>query len=404
MSALNIQLITTEADFRSLEPEWTALHNDARGTIFESFRWLSGWWDIYRRPNLRLRIAAVRDDGALVGILPTFIDETRFGPFALRRLRLLGTFDVYGEYAPFFLPGRDADVLPFLARFCTDELKNGSIDVITLFRFDATSPAMGALIDGIGKANVRLRYEPSEIVRVMMALPGDWETYTKSLSSAEQEILRRRSRSLEKNGVELETISEPSDADFDDFVRLHTASWTGRGIAGYFSSPQFEAFHRSATADFMRARQARLYFFRKDGVRFAAVHAYFMHDQCCFYLSGLDREHEYVRFSPGKVLLSYVIRDAIRMGCTTFDFQGGTEEYKFKLGGKASSFGKAVVWGKGLSSVKVVPLLGLSALYNFLVGGVWAYQILPRVRTLGGLFGFRPPEHVGHSAPQERRP
>ena len=404
MSTLTLQLITTDVEFRALEPEWTALHEASRGTIFASFRWLSGWWDLYRRPNLRLRIAAVRDDGALVGVLPAFIEVTRFGPLALRRLRLLGTFDVYGEYAPFLLPGRESDVLPFLAHFVTDELKSRSCDVVSLFRFNSDSPEMGALLSGIGQENVHLRYEPSEIVRVMMPLPKDWETYLKSLSGAEQEILRRRSRSLEKNGAELETISEPSDADFDDFVRLHSASWTGRGIAGYFHSPQFEAFHRGATADFSRAGHARLYFFRKDGVRFAAVHAYFMHGQCCFYLSGLDREHEFVRYSPGKVLLSYVIRDAIRLGYATFDFQGGTEEYKFKLGGKASSFGKAVIWGKGRSSVKVVPLLGLSALYNFVVGGVWAYQILPRVRTLGGLFGFRPPEHVPHARSEERTP
>ncbi len=402
MNALSLHIITTETEFQALDEEWTALHEEAKGTIFQSFRWLADWWSIYRRPDLRLRIATVRDSGVLVGVLPAFIEETHLGPLALRRLRLLGTLEIYGEYAPFLRPGRETDVLACFARFCADELKSRSSDVITLFRFDSASRSMGLLLREVGHAKVHLRHDAKAIARVMMPLPADWETYLKSLTPAERGILRRRSRSLEKSGAKLETIMEPSQADFDDYVRLHTAAWTGKGIAGYFSSSRFEAFHRRATSNFMRNNQARLYFFAKDGVRFAAVHAYFMHGQCCFYLSGLDRMHELVRYSPGKVLLSYVIRDAIREGCTTFDFQGGTEQYKYKLGGKETGFAKTVIWEKGIAHIKVVPLLAMVTLYNMLVGGIWAYQVLPRLRTFSAHLGLLAAGHGAVASPQER--
>lgn len=387
MNSLTTQLITSDAEFAALKPEWDSLHARARGTVFQTFQWLHSWWSIYRRPNLSLRIVAVRDGAELVGILPAFVEATNLLVTRFRRLRFLGTFDTYGEYTPLVLADRSAEVFPFLARFCEDELRAGSCDVITLIRYPSESPAMGIFLEELRKRPIRLTHDPDAIPRVIMPLPADWESYVKSLASAEQEILKRRGRSLQKNGAELEVVHEPSDADFDDYVRLHGAAWTGRGVAGYFSSAQFEAFHRKATAGRLFEGCARLYFLKKDGVRFAAVHAYFIHDQCCFYLSGLDRTHELVRYSPGKVLLSYVIRDAIAEGCAIFDFQGGVEDYKFRLGGKKTGFAKSVIWRKGASELKVLPVLSGFALYNFLVGGVWAYQIRPRVKKLRGLIG-----------------
>ena len=386
MRSLSTQVITTDEGFQALEREWDELHARARGTVFQSFRWLSSWWQIYRRPNLRLVIAAVRDQGELIGILPAFIEVTGFGVTSLQRMRFLGTFEVYGEYGPLIDPERVWEVTQVLARFCAEELESGRCDLLTFFRFPSTSVSMGILLQELGTGPYHLQHEPDAIARVSMRLPGEWESYLKSLSPAEQDILKRRSRSLEKSGVELEVITEPSDSDFSDFVRLHTAAWTDRGISGYFGSERFEKFQRTATREFMQRKQARLYFFKKEGVRFAAVHAFFMHDTCCFYLSGLDRTHELVRYSPGKVLLSFVIRDAIQEKCEIFDFQGGVEEYKFRLGGKQTSFAKTVVWKKGLPSMKVVPILLLLAIINLLVGGLWAYHILPRARKFGALF------------------
>ena len=359
MKTLSTQVLTTDAEFLSLEGDWSSLHERSRGTVFQSFRWLFTWWEVYRQPNLALRIVLVHDSGSLIGILPAFVEGTNFGVVKLRRLRFLGTYEVYGEYMPLCEPGREWDVMPRLAAFLADELDCKRCDLITLFRFPSTSPAMGILLQELGTSRHRIRNSANAIARVTMRLPANWESYLKNLSSAERELLKRRGRSLEKGGAELEVVTEPSDADFDDFVRLHTAAWTGRGISGYFGSARFEKFQRKATADFMREKHARLYFFKKNGVRFAAVHAFFMHDECCFYLSGLDRDHELVRYSPGKVLLSRVIKDAISEGYGTFDFQGGTEEYKLRLGGGLTSFAKSVVWNKGLPTLKIVPLLAI---------------------------------------------
>jgi len=231
--------------------------------------------------------------------------------------------------------------------------------MVSVFRFPPTSEFMQNFLAEFKAAGLRVRYLPDCVPRVMMELPESWQSYLSIISPNEKQMLLRRYRALTKQGVELEIVQDSSlhDKDFDDFVRLHKASWNVRDRSSYFSSNKFETFQRSMMSQFRKDKIARLYYFKKDGVRFAAVQAYFMNGICCFYLSGLDRNFELANQSPGKVLLSQVIKDAIEEGYKIFDFQGGLEDYKFRLGGKRTSFGKADIWKPGINSLKVMALL-----------------------------------------------
>jgi len=240
---------------------------------------------------------------------------------------------------------------------------------------------MAALMEELRGLGMNSRYIPVVIPRVLMDLPGSWEEYLASLSSNEREAIRRKTKALQKRGAEFEVVESPSAEAFDDYVRLHKESWNPRGVTGYFASADFTSFTRAVTLALMGTGHARLYFLKKDGVRFAAVHAYFVNGQCCFYLSGLSRDHELANVSPGKVLLARVIRDAIEMGYTLFDFQGGNEGYKLRLGGKLTSFSKFLCWVPGTRSLKILPFLGIQAARE---GIRWRLneKLLPAVKSL----------------------
>jgi CelD/BcsL family acetyltransferase involved in cellulose biosynthesis len=175
-------------------------------------------------------------------------------------------------------------------------------------------------------------------------------------------------------------VESANPAAFDDYVRLHSASWRPRGDAGYFASAEFETFLRSVTLEMMAGGNSKLYFLTKDGRRFAAVHAFFMHGTCCFYLSGLDRHHELLNLSPGKVLLAHVIGDAIGRGNRVFDFQGGDEGYKFQLGGRLTWFAEAMFWRGGPGSWKVPLFLGLKIVKNRVREKV-VERLLPKIKS-----------------------
>jgi CelD/BcsL family acetyltransferase involved in cellulose biosynthesis len=236
----------------------------------------------------------------------------------------------------------------------------------------------------IAANGLHVRYTENCVTRVTMNLPATWDTYINMISHNEKRMLKRRMRALMKHGVEVEVLqsSQNGMSDFDEFVRLHTATWADKGIAGYFASPRFTMFQRDIMSQLREKNMARLYFLKKDGVRFAAVQAFFVNDVCCFYLSGLDRSHELTHYSPGKVLLSLVINDAIKEGYKVFDFQGGKEEYKFRLGGKTTTFSKALVWKTGTASPKVYVFLISQTLRRFVLDTLWKDTVVTSTRKI----------------------
>jgi CelD/BcsL family acetyltransferase involved in cellulose biosynthesis len=89
-----------------------------------------------------------------------------------------------------------------------------------------------------------------------------------------------------------------------------------------------------------------------------------MNGRCVGYVSGCDLTHPLARYSPGKVLSSLCIRDAITSGGVEFDFLGGAEKYKRELGGQETVFSRAVIHEAGLRSLKPLLFLFLLNLHD----------------------------------------
>jgi hypothetical protein len=367
---LSLSVCTSTGDLDALGREWGQLHAAAQGSVFQSFAWNRFWWDLYAGSNDLLRIAGVRDGDTLIGILPVYLMSSRVGPLTIVQLRFLGTSDTYGEYGPLVMPGREDDAAGMFAEFCASELRNGRCDVVSFFRFPPGSVVVGRMLDRFREYSFSLNTVPFVIPRMLMELPATWEEYFNSLTESEQKMLHRRTKALLHKGVQVEVVTDfrKDPTAFSDFVDLHSRAWADEGLPGYYkNSPRFLAFHRKFISETSPDGSARIYFMVSEGVRFAAVQAFFVGKSCCFYLSGMDRRHPLANQSPGKVLLSIVIGDAIREGCVMFDFQGGDEDYKRRLGGEMTSFAKAQIWIPGKNSFKVGVLRTLQAVRYSLV-------------------------------------
>jgi len=393
---VNVRTVTSEQELSDLRKAWDALHMAADGTVFQTFEWNNTWWSIYRRDHLQLRITTFWEGEELVGLLPTFLEFINAKLVTVSRMRFLGTYETYGEYAPLIHPSYQEPVLGAMVNYCAEQLSAEEFDMLSFFRFPSTSVFMERLLGELRARNLNVTFTRNCVARVMMPLPQTWEEYLTSLTPSERQTLGRRTRALLKNGVELEIVDGSGGIDeaFHDFVLLHTASWLDRGGKGYFGSlKQFEQFQKSITSTLAPLNMARIYFLKKNGHRFAAVQAFFANRHCCFYLSGLDRHDPMVALSPGKVLLSLVIKDAIARGYTEFDFQGGQESYKFQLGGHPEAFSKALVWNKGAASLKVYAFSGLQAMRRIVREKVWNDAIVATVRR--ALRKFKRLGHIG---------
>jgi CelD/BcsL family acetyltransferase involved in cellulose biosynthesis len=380
---MTIEVVTDDSELEVLRDSWDELHKGARGTVFQTFEWNVAWWAQYG-DRYTLCVVVVRGpEGDLAGILPLFREKISLGPLRLVRLRMLGARHTYGEYSPLLHPAHKVEAVGALASWISHEIKSRRCDLVELFRLPIGDTSVGTLFADLQAQKVGARLDHESIPRVIMDLPRSWEEYLGALSRSERSILKRRERSLKNAGIHLEVVQKTNGQEevFDDFARLHRSSWVVRGHRGYFESIDgFRDFHRRLSGDLMQKGVARFYFLKNGERRIAGVYAFFNHDVCCFYLSGLDRTIDLKKYSPGKVLLSRVIRDAIAEGMQTFDFQGGDEPYKIRLGGQISWFSKIVAWGGGIRAPRVRIFLSLQSLRNFVMLVVVRERVAPFLR------------------------
>jgi CelD/BcsL family acetyltransferase involved in cellulose biosynthesis len=85
----------------------------------------------------------------------------------------------------------------------------------------------------------------------------------------------------------------------------------------------------------------QLSFLKVNEIQAAAYLCFDDADRIRVYNSGFSPGFGY--FSPGWVLLGYLIQHAIKTGKSYFDFMRGDEEYKYRFGAEDSFVMKAVI-------------------------------------------------------------
>jgi len=368
MKSISTRLMVNENEFYNLRNDWNLLHGKIKGTVFQSFDWNARWWQLYKE-GINMRTLTFWSRNQLVGVVPLFSEVRNLLLLKITRLRLFGAYEIYGEYTPLIHPDLQSELIAALANFCFKEISEGRIDIVELYRFPHDSKIMEKFIERIERLPLHVRFNPKRTERILMTLPATYEKYLETLSVTEQKMLIRRQKSLDKQGVILEIIQsiDQFENDFSDLGQLHSLSWKKKRSRGYFLMyKHFHQFLYEAIAELIQKDNARLYFFKHEGKRIACVLAFFMNNICYFYLSGYDPYNSLARFSPGKVLLSQVIRDAIKKQCSVFDFHGGAEDYKFQLGGRLTWFGKIVIYNKGFHALNVVPIFWLQAVHQMI--------------------------------------
>lgn len=362
MRELRIQVVTDDPALIALRPAWMALHEAARGTVFQSCEWLLSWWAVYGH-DFPLRVLALWDGPRLAALLPLFLHKVDLKVCSLKRLRFLGEHETYGEYHPLILPGYEQEAAEAATDFLRSLMRKKECDCVDFNSLPAESPFMNRLLERLAADGFQVHRDITRCQRMMMPLPADTDTYFKSLSSHGRADIKRDERLLYKNGAVYEMISDRTTRPvLEDFFALHEREWDRKRGGGFFKMrKRFGEFLRLATNELMQRSAARLHFLMVDGRMIAASQSFLMNGRCVGYVSGCDLSHPLARYSPGKVLSSLCIRDAITAGGVEFDFLGGAEKYKRELGGRETVFSRAIIHEASWRSLKpALFLIGLN--------------------------------------------
>lgn len=200
--------------------------------------------------------------------------------------------------------------------------------------FEAVAvPAESGFTAAAALAAVRHGFDVTYAVEdsARMRLPASWDAYLALIGKKERHELRRKERRLVREVGELAVHSEPAlPDDVGRFVAWHRRA---TGEKAQFMDERMASFFHAAARRFAETKALRLDTLLADGRPVAATFGFA--DAAGYYLYNSAYDPEVAVFSPGNVLLGFLIRREIGEGRPVFDFLRGHETYKFRLGAEA---------------------------------------------------------------------
>ena len=280
---LDATVLRTSTDFAALQTEWDELYAHCpRATPFQSWAWLSSWWEVYGEGRYELRLVTVREAGGLlVGLLPLMV----------RRGRLLFVGDSARTlYRYVMTPYKDVLVRAGweeeVARAGAQALKGlGGWQVADLQELMPEAAAWDVFGEWEGlKTSV-------PITGYVLIRASSWEALLSSLSKSSRKAARRTLRRAEEDGVRCEPASAAeAEGAARRLVALHRELWQGRRIDPEDLTPRHEAFMALAARRMTARGIGRISEFRRDETVVASQFFVFDKEFVGAYMVGANRE------------------------------------------------------------------------------------------------------------------
>lgn len=321
-----VDVLTTEAAFRTLRTEWLRLLGEMSfQSVFFTPQWQETWWRHFGAGR-RLSILTVRsDDGRLQGLAPLMRSSDGTDT---TRLEFIGDLELCDYFDLLIAPCRQDEVVQAIAAYLATQA-NEDVE-ICLNNLSASSPTAALLQDSLTGQGLRVETETIETCPTI-ALPADWNAYLATLRGKDRHELRRKIRRAE-NAAELAyTVSdtpEQLDEDVDTFIALHRMSQQD-DKQGFMTPPKV-AFFRDMAYQLWRQGWLELAFLHADDRPIAALCCMTYGTTYAAYNSGYHPD--YGTLSAGIVLFANRIRSAVDRGFVAFDFLRGNEAYKYRFG------------------------------------------------------------------------
>ena len=316
-------IYTHDSGFTELKPSWNLLRERSyASTLFSTWEWLATWWSVYQPGDLF--IVAVYDASELIGIAPWYINQRN-------KICGIGCVDVTDYYDLIIREDRIADVMQC---FCDVLIESSQLDGICLCNIPAASPTLRHLSNHLQKHQFAIHCDELDVCPII-TLPASWSEYLQQLDKKQRHEIRRKLRRAFGAGVDINhyTVNETHDlaVEMDHFFALMAASDPEK--AGFLEDPYNVDFFKRISRIAHDKGWLQLDFLKFNDQYVSAYFNFRFNNRLYVYNSGLSYE-SYGHLSPGIVLLSRVIENAIEEGMEAVDFLRGDEQYKYRMGGK----------------------------------------------------------------------
>ncbi len=371
MDFINIKKIGLQ-EFHSLKSEWQLLLSGSKADCyFFTYDWLSVWAKHFKASSEPyILIARGAESGDLLGTIPLAIETThnQIG-LPIKKLSLMGNGSTEVDHLDFIIKkGFEAEVSKAFVGYL--QKQKGHWDILFLDGLANSSLAFKTLVENFHTKQV-LTYTES---CPYLSLPESWESLRQTLGKNMRYNLGRYKRKLEKaysGKIEfklvesIETLNEvlPKLYSYHHFLQQ-----AKNGESGIFEDDHVADFHTELSKVAMRSDQLRLYYLSIDSQIVAVLYCFKYKDSVLFYQAAYDLNWK--KYSPGRLLLAYVIEASIAEGAMEFDFLRGDESYKSSWTSDSRIETRIYVAGSTRGYITLLPQLMREKIKSLLSTGV----------------------------------
>ena len=322
--ALEVSLDCDERCFNL--PQWKeVLARDPDRHIFATPEWNRVWWDEFGGGK-ELFVLTLKRDGELVAVVPLY----RKNEGETKLLRFLGGIDLTDYLGPICSIEDRHDVAHALIQWLGDEVIEW--DVFDAHNMPVPFGFGETLIERADALGFDFTVEQEETSAVLL-LPSEWESYLEILDPKERRELRRKRRRFMREVPDARfrrATEETLEHDLKRFVAMHRGA---EGHKGHFMKPEIATFFERVAHALLPLGWLRLDLLEIGDRAVASTFGFQLKNT--FYLYNSAYEPDAARLSPGVVLVSNLVEEAIDGGLKTFDFLRGDERYKYQLGAQS---------------------------------------------------------------------
>ncbi|MBQ0752952.1 MAG: GNAT family N-acetyltransferase [Gammaproteobacteria bacterium] len=350
--AITVRVLQSWADVIAIGPQWNALDElRDQECPFSSHEFALIWWQHFGTALCKPLVILVYQHERLMGIAPLYI-RRRWPMLTVPTLHFIGQGEaeedeVCAEYLDIIAsPDDEGEVARAVTRTLIDSTGWGRFLVKDMLSDSLLSrhviPELAASWSGIHVEETGFRYR--------VRLPTSWDLYLSGLKqNHRRKINLARRRLAEHDDVHFREITAESDLEegMKVLAALHGTRWSQMGLRGSFSSQRFLSFHLDWARVLLEGRRLRLLTLYIAETPIASIYLIENAPSAFYYQSGADTI-EWSRLSPGRLLLSLAIEEAIDKKLSWFDFmRGGDSSYKNSYGCEEDRMYKAAIFRPG---------------------------------------------------------
>jgi len=322
--------IKLHRDFSEVDQaQWDELLSKSVTDVpFLRYGYLKRWWEFKGGgewpQDARLLILTGWQGGELKGIAPFF----GINASGRDRVYLLGSIEI-SDYLDVIVLPADADAFIRSVLVYLSSENEINVDCLSLVNIPEKSPT-NALFEKIAPdfgwiVKVENAYHTPAI-----PLAADWETYLAGIDKKQRHEIRRKLRRAEESAeVKWYFAEDPTtlDVEIEAFFALMIVDDDKKKFLTDAMRNQMRTIIHWA----FEAGYLQLSFLTIEGVKAAGYLCFDYNGHILVYNSGFD--FQFSQYSPGWVLLGFLIQHAIENGKRSFDFMRGDEDYKYRFGG-----------------------------------------------------------------------